>query len=57
MTENLLGVQVGVAANVEPSTSHSGEKPPTLGTTVSINRNTSSKTVCQNWIYFCFWIS
>jgi hypothetical protein len=57
MTYNLLGVRVGVPANVEPSTSHTGETPPTLGTPVSINRNTSSKTVCQNWIYFNFWIS
>jgi hypothetical protein len=48
LTENLLGVQVGVPANIEISTSHSGETPPTMGTPVSINRNTSSKPVCQN---------
>jgi hypothetical protein len=43
LTDNLLGVRVGVAANIEISTSHSGETPPTVGTPVSINRNTSYK--------------
>jgi hypothetical protein len=47
LTDNLLGVRVGVAANVEPSMSHSAETPPKVGTPVGIYRNTSSKTVCQ----------
>jgi hypothetical protein len=55
LTDNLLGVQVAAEVNAGPSTSRSVETPRTEGQLVSMNTDTSSKTVSRNWIYFSSW--